>query len=363
MALIDKTNKELFKLYDDDLVLRLHNDKNLAETRKRLIEFGEFLRGYPPSRELAKGFLARYADYNPFTLARYGQMIKAFMKWYGESLDDLHFKIPKNLPTYTENADIEKLLAAIKDKKSHKKSIKRDRLLVETAWKTGLRRAELAKLKPEDIHKDALIVRMGKGQKDRMVPLSPDLADSLQAFVKEHKPGQSVFGLGTPWISMKIKYYAQKAGLNNMHTHALRHKFATDLLEAGVNIKAVQALLGHINLNTTEKYLSLTDERLYEAINKRDQYKINGQTLLKVSEGISEIQDPAKLVAKSEGYDPSPDLLLKTVVTDLNGLISSVETPHKQQIRETARILLSQINFPFIDDRLRDALTFKMESP
>lgn len=77
---------------------------------------------------------------------------------------------------------------------------------------------------------------------------------------------------------MKIKQFAKKAGLTKMHTHALRHNFATDLLESGVNIKAVQALLGHQNLNTTEVYLSLTDQRLYEAIEKRDQHKTESYT-------------------------------------------------------------------------------------
>ena len=169
MALREKTNPELFRLYEDDLVLRLHNAKNLKDTITLLSHFKEYLGQFPPTAELAKGFLARYADYNSYTLYRYSQMIKAFMLWYGEPLTDVHIKIPKSLPTYTEDGDIEKLLAVIGDKKSHKKSIIRDRLLIETALKTGLRRSELANLKPEDIHENALIVRQGKGQKDRMI--------------------------------------------------------------------------------------------------------------------------------------------------------------------------------------------------
>ena len=101
-----------------------------------------FLGQFPPSPELAKGFLARYADYNAHTLYRYTQMITAFMKWYGEPLTDVHIKIPKSLPSYIEDEDIEKLLAVIGDKRSHKGVIERDRLLVEVAYKTGLRRSE-----------------------------------------------------------------------------------------------------------------------------------------------------------------------------------------------------------------------------
>ena len=68
MALREKTNPDLFRLYDDDLVLRLHNAKNLKDTRTLLVHFREYLGQFPPSAELAKGFLARYADYNAHTL-------------------------------------------------------------------------------------------------------------------------------------------------------------------------------------------------------------------------------------------------------------------------------------------------------
>ena len=363
MALREKTNQELFSLYEDDLALRLHNAKNLKDTKTLLNHFMEFLGQFPPSPELSKSFLARYAKYNTYTLSRYTQMVKAFMQWYGEPLTDIHIKTPKSLPSYTEDTDIEKLLAVIGDKKSHKKLIERDRLLIETALKTGMRRAELANLKPEDIHEDALIVRQGKGQKDRMIPLSSDMANRLQSFVKDHKPGQSVFGLGPPWISMKVKQYAIKAGLSNIHTHTLRHKFATDLLESGVDLKVVQALLGHQNLNTTEVYLSLTDQRLHDAIAKRDQHKTTSQALNKIPEGASVNKGHTGLESKPGDKDPSLDPQRKTVTTTHDEQTAYVETPHKQQIRETAKILLSQINFPFIGDRLKDALTVTMESP
>ena len=76
-------NEDLFQLYDSDLVLRLHNAKNLSDTRKILAKFKECLGYYPPSPELAKLFLARYTDRKPRTLYRYTQMLRVFMKWYG----------------------------------------------------------------------------------------------------------------------------------------------------------------------------------------------------------------------------------------------------------------------------------------
>ena len=124
------TNEELFKLYDSDLVLRLHNAKNLSDTRKVLDRFKEYLNGYPPSPELAKGFLAQYADRKPRTLYRYAQMIRLFMKWYGEPMNDFKVKVPKTLPPYTKDSEVEKLIAVIENKKSHKGCIVRDSLLV-----------------------------------------------------------------------------------------------------------------------------------------------------------------------------------------------------------------------------------------
>ena len=83
------TNEELFELYDSDLILRLHNAKNLSDTRKFLTRFKHYLGSYPPSPEIAKSFLAQYANRKPRTLYRYAQMLRMFMKWYGEPMDDL----------------------------------------------------------------------------------------------------------------------------------------------------------------------------------------------------------------------------------------------------------------------------------
>jgi integrase len=150
------TNNELFTLYDSDLVLRLHNAKNLNDTRKILNKFKQYLNDFPPSPELAKGFLAQYTNRKPRTLYRYTQMIMVFMKWYGEPMDNFKVKVPKTLPPYTEDSDIEKLFAAVEDKKSHKGCIVRDRLLVELALKTGMRRSELGHLEVKDIHHASL---------------------------------------------------------------------------------------------------------------------------------------------------------------------------------------------------------------
>jgi integrase len=282
LALRNLPNNELIRLYDSELVLKLNNRKNLRDTRNILSRFINYLGAYPPSPELAKSFLAQYADRKARTLYRYTQMVRSFMKWYGEPIDDVKIKVPKTLPPYTEDSDIEKLLAAIPNKRSHKDCIERDQLLVMVGWRSGLRRAELANLCPRDIHGDSLIVRSGKGKKDRLIPLTQDVATRLHKFIKDKVPDERVFGLSPESLGMKMKQFAKKAGLSDFHTHTLRHKFATDVLESGTNVKVLQSLLGHENLNTTEVYLSITDRELYAAAKRLDAHnnkatKGNGQ--------------------------------------------------------------------------------------
>ena len=303
-------NEDLFQLYDSDLVLRLHNAKNLSDTRKTLARFKKYLGNYPPSPDLAKPFLAQYASRKPRTLYRYAQMLKMFMKWYGEPLDDLKVKIPKELPPYTEDTEIEKLISAIETKKTHKGSIVRDTLLVELALKTGMRRGELANLERGDIHNDFLIVRSGKNAKDRVIPLSPAIALRLNNFIRGKNPGEHVFGLKPPSITMKIKAFAKRAGLETLHAHTLRHKFATDLLEHGADIRSVQHLLGHENLSTTQVYLSITDKRLREAVNLLDDTKGKQTTTLSEKSGKSE--------RKQYPNDLQPVVTIKDIVKPFN---------------------------------------------
>jgi site-specific recombinase XerD len=281
-------NDELFKLYDSDLMLRLHNAKNLSDTRKMLARFKEYLNGYPPSPELAKGFLAQYASKKPRTLYRYSQMIKIFMKWYGEPMDEFKVKVPKTLPPYTEDAAVEKLFSAIENKKTHKGCIVRDMLLVELDRKTGMRRGELANLEPREIHADFLVVRDSKNHRDRVIPLSPSIAMRLHNFIEGMAPDEKVFKLKAPCISNKIRQFAKKAGLVGFHTHTLRHKFATDLLEKGANIKVVQELLGHENLATTEVYLSIVNQSLKDAVRLLDDREEEPQQDKHKTKGIAQ---------------------------------------------------------------------------
>ena len=131
------------------------------------------------------------------------------------------------------------------------------------------------------------MVRHGKGDKDRVIPITAALSLRLQDLVKHMEPNDKVFQLKAPCITMKIKQSARKGGVSDIHTHTLRHKFATSLSEKGANVKVVQELLGHENLSTTQVYLSITDQGKHDAINLLDaQPKSTNLPIPKENEGV-----------------------------------------------------------------------------
>ncbi len=262
-------NDQLLELYDAELISRLHNERDLNDTRKMVKKFLDSLGGYPPNNLLGKSFMTQFQELKPRSIARYAKMIGMFLKWYGESWE-YKVKVPKEIPQYVIDEDIEKLLNAVGSKKTHKATITRDTLIIELALKSGLRRAELANLEVSDVYPDSIIVRQGKNKKDRYIPLPADIALRLNNYIKGKDTSSKVFGLKGPCIGNMICLFCKKAGIDNIHTHSLRHRYAQDLLESGADIKIVQDLLGHENLNTTQVYLATTDERKRDAVNRLD---------------------------------------------------------------------------------------------
>jgi len=105
--------------------------------------------------------------------------------------------------------------------------------------------------------------------KDRTVPLPSGIVRLLQEHITDMNPDTSVFHLKPVAISDKIRRIAKNAGVK-IHAHSLRHGYATRLLEKGANIKAVQELLGHSRIGTTEVYLSLLPRHLRETVDLVD---------------------------------------------------------------------------------------------
>jgi integrase/recombinase XerD len=149
------------------------------------------------------------------------------------------------------------------------------RTLLMVLYGTGMRRAEVARLKIGDIDSQRMIIRVveGKGGKDRDLPLSPALLETLRAYWRWRKPKVYLFPSRTHRqieqpISDKTVWIAcceaaQRATIRKRVTpHTLRHSWATHLLEAGTDLRTIQILLGHGDLETTAKYLHLSQRHL-----------------------------------------------------------------------------------------------------
>ncbi|MFC1981992.1 tyrosine-type recombinase/integrase [Chloroflexota bacterium] len=268
-----KTNDQLFSEYYD-LITNTHTPKSIYEAKRILGKFKAFLGQFPPTAELAVQFLSQFKDLKLNTKARYTHTVGAFFTYYNGEKLPIKVRVPKILPQYVPDGDIDHLIQGIKNKKSHKKSINRDVLLIETAKMTGLRRGELANLKVGDLNLQGsdpvLIVRQGKGGQDRAVSLNKYIRDRLTTFVKGKSLEESVFGLAAKTISLKIGIWARKSGVPHLHTHSLRHYVGTTLFERGANPRAVQTALGHQSLDVTMRYAAVIGRDIKETMELLD---------------------------------------------------------------------------------------------
>lgn len=182
------------------------------------------------------------------------------------------------LPTVLSLDEIDKIEAVID--KSKNEGI-RDHAIVETLYSCGLRVSELCNLCFSNLFlEDGYIHVHGKGNKDRLVPISQTAIEELRRwFVARQeidiKPGEEDYVFVTArgrhmsriTVFHNIKQYAQAAGIQKeISPHTFRHSFATHLVERGANLRAVQAMLGHESISTTEIYLHLDRQHLREEI-------------------------------------------------------------------------------------------------
>jgi site-specific recombinase XerD len=175
-------------------------------------------------------------------------------------------KRPRKLPSVLSPDEVLRLLEAAPPP--------RDRVLLQVAYGCGLRLSELTHLQVTDIDSARMVlhVRQGKGRKDRLVPLSVRLLGELRAYWQVcrprpwlfpgHKPGRPITGSN---IQRRFGRLVRQVGLRkHCSMHTLRHSYATHLLEAGVDLLTLKALLGHTSLETTARYLHVSTQRLHQ---------------------------------------------------------------------------------------------------
>lgn len=176
-------------------------------------------------------------------------------------------KVGRTLPEVLTLQEVEDILAAIDLSQPHGQ---RDRAIVEMLYSCGLRVSELCGLRLSQLYLDDDFVRvLGKGEKQRLVPISPRAKGELELWFDERaeitpKPGEEDYvflshtrrkHLSRITVFYNLKIYALAAGITKtISPHTLRHTFATHLLEGGANLRAIQAMLGHESITTTEIY-------------------------------------------------------------------------------------------------------------
>lgn len=203
-------------------------------------------------------------------------------------------KRPKRLPTVLSQQEVGRLIDSA-DGLFHY-------AILMTLYSTGLRRAELCQLRVSDIDSPRMVIHVhkGKGNRDRDVPLSPKLLETLRAYWRWKKPQTWLFpsrgqaDAETP-ITVKTVYFAvrqaaKRAGLQKrISPHTLRHSWATHLLENGADLRTIQILLGHADLEHTTVYLHMSQRHLQAVPNPIEGIEVADP---KAVQGASQRQRP-----------------------------------------------------------------------
>jgi integrase/recombinase XerD len=154
----------------------------------------------------------------------------------------------------------------------------RDRALLETLYATGCRASEVVGLKLVDVHLDSGFCKcFGKGSKQRIVPLGRIAINAIRTYQEQSRPGLVQTAPDAPWVFVSrggkaltremlwvlVKKYVRRAGLNaKLSPHSIRHSFATHMLAGGADLRSVQEMLGHANIQTTQRYTHVDRDRL-----------------------------------------------------------------------------------------------------
>lgn len=188
-------------------------------------------------------------------------------------------RIGRKLPEVLSIEEIDAMIQAVDLSKAEGE---RNRAILETLYSCGLRVSELVNLRFEDLHFDKGFIRViGKGNKERLVPASPSVEEEITSYRRNSRAQLNIqpqsqkivflnrrgAQLTRVMIFTMIKQTALAAGITKpVSPHTFRHSFATHLLEGGANLRAIQEMLGHESITTTEIYTHLDERFLRDAI-------------------------------------------------------------------------------------------------
>jgi integrase/recombinase XerD len=286
------TNADLLDEFCDSLWLEDGLSRNTLDSYRRdLHKFGGWLeqqRAVPivqATHADIQGFLAHLVGQEKAKATSTSRAISSLKRLYRYLLRQSRVnidptlqiatpKLPRSLPKSLTEQDVELLLGA-PDVQTPLGL--RDRTMLEVLYATGLRVSELVGLTVAQVSRDMGVVRvMGKGSKERLVPLGEEALDWIRRYLAEARPTllagkltdgmfvtQRGEGMTRQMFWYLIKKHARHAGLHKpLSPHTLRHAFATHLLNHGADLRVVQLLLGHADISTTQIYTHVARERL-----------------------------------------------------------------------------------------------------
>jgi integrase/recombinase XerC len=242
---------------------------------------------------LIRAFLAHLYErgLSKTSVARSLSSIRSFFKWMGrelmmESNPALLVAAPK-LPSKLPRVPTMEEMNSVLDSEMPEEAAfaERDRLILELLYGCGIRNSELTGINMDDLHKrQGVILVRGKGKKQRMVPFGDAAQIALRDYLPHrastlelrHRTGEPALlinlhgsRLTSRSVGRIVKSVAVAGGLpSEVHPHTLRHAFGTHMLEEGADLRAIQELLGHERLSTTQRYTQLTTKQVLDVYDK-----------------------------------------------------------------------------------------------
>jgi len=279
----------LRKRMQEELQRRNYSEITVTCYLRHVAEFARLFRRSPDSlgAEEIKQFQLHLINEKKVSWSTYIQATAALRFFYVKTLGQAFMaekipfpKRPRFLPTVLSQDEVRRLLDATPSLKH--------RALFMTLYGGGLRVSEACNLAIADIDSSRMVIhiRQAKGQKDRDVMLSPVLLETLRQYCRRNRPKSWLFPgnsaekpITTKAVFLMIRKSAARAKITKtVSPHVLRHSFATHLLEAGTDVRTIQLLLGHKDLETTVVYLHVSQQHLQKTVSPLDTLSRNEVT-------------------------------------------------------------------------------------
>lgn len=293
--MVDAVHRFLEHLAED----REQSPHTLRAYRKDLEDLLTFLRGpkgksaLPRPADLGAGAIRSWvADMHnrglsPTTIGRRLSALRSLFHWLArrgevEVNPAAEVSNPKRVERLPDRLDVEDVGAILEAPEEGSPAGLRDRALLELLYGAGLRVAELVSLDLDDLTlPDRTLRVIGKGRKERVVPFGGKAESAIRRYLRACLPWREKSGEEALFLNQRggrltdrsvrriLDAAVERAALlRGVHPHALRHSFATHLLESGMDLRAIQELLGHARLSTTQRYTRLALDRILEVYDK-----------------------------------------------------------------------------------------------